>query len=546
MSFIIGIFMVILNYNFVDSVMGSHYKFIEEELLEYGYNFIEYVLEIKLYELVILISMMLFLLIITVITTDYKLYKKVINENKASGKIIIKSIIESIVIGVLSLISQVQVFVILEETMYESIIASLIILSVTFLGPFLLVKLVSYMTYRNFEKEYKKIIDRENEIKDKEREEQIALEKERNEKLKKLYSETEGNIYNIINKLDNKKAIIPFGYENEVRYIYDERLNLKSSKSKEKWLNNDEKIKYYKELFEDINSKLYGNYEEYLKYLREKEKSISYALKDFSHTFGYLTELINTNENKMNSFDKYIKARQSYIDSDYKGCKVGIEGENRVNQELSLYNNIINLSNIRLEVLDNNNTIQSIENDNILLTKNGIFVLEIKNFGEIGNYDIIIEKDGRWLRKNKYNGETTVIKNVTKQNNRHIAFLNKFINEGINRSFDDYIEVEGIVVIANEKITIQNYNNNQNIFRDSELYSYIKSQEVKFKIDELEKIRDLILSKNLPPKRYPIFDYSGEIIENIKMLEAYLNDYENVVNKLEIEYRNYINKKSKI
>ena len=546
MSFIIGIFMVILNYNFVDSVMGSHYKFIEEELLEYGYNFIEYVLEIKLYELVILISMMLFLLIITVITTDYKLYKKVINENKASGKIIIKSIIESIVIGVLSLISQVQVFVILEETMYESIIASLIILSVTFLGPFLLVKLVSYMTYRNFEKEYKKIIDRENEIKDKEREEQIALEKERNEKLKKLYSETEGNIYNIINKLDNKKAIIPFGYENEVRYIYDERLNLKSSKSKEKWLNNDEKIKYYKELFEDINSKLYGNYEEYLKYLREKEKSISYALKDFSHTFGYLTELINTNENKMNSFDKYIKARQSYIDSDYKGCKVGIEGENRVNQELSLYNNIINLSNIRLEVLDNNNTIQSIENDNILLTKNGIFVLEIKNFGEIGNYDIIIEKDGRWLRKNKYNGETTVIKNVTKQNNRHIAFLNKFINEGINRSFDDYIEVEGIVVIANEKMTIENYNNNQNIFRDSELYSYIKSQEVKFKIDELEKIRDLILSKNLPPKRYPIFDYSGEIIENIKMLEAYLNDYENVDNKLEIEYRNYINKKSKI
>ena len=92
----------------------------------------------------------------------------------------------------------------------------------------------------------------------------------------------------------------------------------------------------------------------------------------------------------------------------------------------------------------------------------------------------------------------------------------------------------------------RNQNNNQNIFRDSELYSYIKSQEVKFKRDELEKIRDLILSKNLPPKRYPIFDYSGEIIENIKMLEAYLNDYENVVNKLEIEYRNYINKKSKI
>ncbi|MGN1185713.1 MAG: hypothetical protein ACI4RQ_01780, partial [Methanobrevibacter wolinii] len=99
---------------------------------------------------------------------------------------------------------------------------------------------------------------------------------------------------------------------------------------------------------------------------------------------------------------------------------------------------------------------------------------------------------------------------------------------------------------ANEKVSIENYNDNQNIFRDSEIYSYIKSQEVKFKRDELEQIRDLILSKNLPPKRYPVLDYSMEIIENIKILEMYLNDYEKLVNELEIEYRKYIDKVSEV
>lgn len=254
-------------------------------------------------------------------------------------------------------------------------------------------------------------------------------------------------------------------------------------------------------------------------------------------------QLVTLTNNRINRFFNYFNQIFNYIDNDYKGCKVGIEGEERVNRTLSIHKNIINLSNIRLEILDNNNEIHSIENDNILLTRNGIFVLEVKNFGQIGNYDIVIEKDGRWLRKNRYSKETSLLKNVTSQNNRHIGFLNKFINEATNRSFDDYIEVDGIIVIANEKVTIENYNENQNIFRDSELYSYIKSQPNKFTKEELDEIKKVIEENSLPAKKYMMYDYYLEMYENIKSFERFCKKYEETIKSLldlSFKYNNQI------
>ena len=242
-----------------------------------------------------------------------------------------------------------------------------------------------------------------------------------------------------------------------------------------------------------------------------------------------MKDLVN---NRIDSFLEYIEQRHRYMEADYKSCKVGLDGEERVNQELALFDNYINLKNIRLEVLDNNNNIQSIENDNILLTRNGIFILEVKNLGEIGNYDIIIEKDGRWLRKNKNTKKTDLLKNVTSQNNRHIGFLNKFINESMHRSFDNYIEADGIIVIANEKVTIENYNENQNIFRTSELRAYINKQPVKFKKEELDKIKKVIEENNLRPKKYSVYDYYSEIQSNTQVLKDFIIKYEYIVDSV--------------
>ena len=43
------------------------------------------------------------------------------------------------------------------------------------------------------------------------------------------------------------------------------------------------------------------------------------------------------------------------MQKDFMNCKVGLLGEDRVNNEISLFSNYINLKNIRLEILDHNN-----------------------------------------------------------------------------------------------------------------------------------------------------------------------------------------------
>ena len=51
--------------------------------------------------------------------------------------------------------------------------------------------------------------------------------------------------------------------------------------------------------------------------------------------------------------------------------------------------------------------INSIENDNILLTRNGIFVLEVKNYGEIGTVAVHIKS-----LRNKLDPDEKYIKTI--------------------------------------------------------------------------------------------------------------------------------------
>lgn len=409
-------------------------------------------------------------------------------------------------------------------------------------------------TDKVFYKAYKKYLDRQREKDLQERREREEKRRKEEEQYLQYQNERELKINNII-EINNRYAENIFEsvldkneylsnsinkFKTDCFYMFDNKLNTICVKSKEIWVNNDEKLSYYTNVFENLNNRCSGNFINYIDKLIQEGTNLQYNIDALSKELNVVSKLSTANNYKLKSFKSYIDIRYNHMMKDYKGCKAGIEGEERVNKELDLHPNIVNLKNIRLEVKDNNNQINSIENDNILLTKNGIFVLEVKNYGQIGNYDIIIEKDGRWNRKDKINGTISPINNVIKQNNRHIGFLNKFINESTNRNFDAFVEVDGIIVIANEKITIENHNKYQNVFRDSELYSYIKSKPVIFTKDELDDIENLIKNNNLEPKRYPVYDYVDEIIGNIRHLEVYIGEMKKVVASLENQYHKLI------
>jgi hypothetical protein len=80
--------------------------------------------------------------------------------------------------------------------------------------------------------------------------------------------------------------------------------------------------------------------------------------------------------------------------------------------------------NIRLEING-----QSMETDCLVISKKGVFSIEVKNYAEHGNYELHLTKGGQW-RKIFRNGRTEPLdKNITQQLNRHMALKQKFVHD---------------------------------------------------------------------------------------------------------------------
>lgn len=287
------------------------------------------------------------------------------------------------------------------------------------------------------------------------------------------------------------------------------------------YLNNEEKVKYLNNTINLIEKFQTSDSYKYFKVLSSNNLITQYLPNcDYKNTMANLSQIYNI-------MDIYFNQRKQLLINAKKPLDLGIEGEETVNKYIEIYEDeIINLPNIRLEVDG-----KSIENDNILITKKGIFILEVKNIGSKGSYSILVQKDGRWIKE--INNTSEVIDfNATEQNDRHIAILQKFINNKLNRSIqqNNYLRAEGLVVIANNKLDIRN-ESMQKIYRISEIYRYINTFDDMLTYDEMIKIRDIILSERLEPKKYPILDYKLEIKNNIEMFKnLIISSYDEKIN----------------
>ena len=312
-----------------------------------------------------------------------------------------------------------------------------------------------------------------------------------------------------IGKLSNKNLT---KFQEDKSYFYNDNMELEIRRPEVIYVNNDNKeelmLNIRKEMFNILKAERKGTKFEFTEAINFKEPENLEEIKMLSNKYGsYLESCFN----KKREFVKLCAERVEYTKQQLKSAKIGREGEEYVDNELSLYDNFYNLSNIRIEVKDSNGNLQSIENDNIVITTYGVFVLEVKNFGIIADYDIEIERDGRWLKRPRNSGHVEIMKSATSQNNRHIALLNRYINKILNRSIDSYIDVDGIVVIANDKINIKNESANQKIFRASEVYPYIRKQSIKLNKNEMDLLKNSLLRDKLPIKKYPIYDYRREL-----------------------------------
>lgn len=359
-----------------------------------------------------------------------------------------------------------------------------------------------------------------------------------------------------------KMLELVYEYFKKYLIIIRNKLKLKEYKNKFKGveIKNRNNIKLIKEIKnEDLEIKyLYMNNED--KYNYYKRKDVENLLESTSSKIGIINELTNKtiqynikeilkdidiNYRDMFSFNetKVLKElldfcnlfTMSYdkIYNEYKidmiGTSIGKQGEDSVNKNLQMYSHrLINIRNTRFEIDG-----QPVETDNLILSKNGIFSLEVKNLGATGKYDIRVDKDGKWnkIEKNK----VLEMSNVTSQTYRHIALTEKlFIKElnklGINRE----IVVHPLIVLANDKVNLEN-NSDIKIIRTSNIYKEICNENDNLSEDLLNILKEIILKNNLPAKSYETIDIlkSAERINSLSdILIELLNKYNDLLEEI--------------
>ncbi|WP_428909773.1 nuclease-related domain-containing protein [Niallia sp. Krafla_26] len=225
--------------------------------------------------------------------------------------------------------------------------------------------------------------------------------------------------------------------------------------------------------------------------------------------------------NLVQRFEEYVQEAHESYSKELGIIASGNRGEERVENELDLMKSYCTyLSNVRLEVEGN-----SVETDSIVFSPNGIFFLEVKNFAEKGNYSLKIAKDGQWQQIYQ-NGTIIPMKDVQAQNNRHIFLKDRFIREQWEKLYGEAppsIHYHSVIVIANDHVMINN-ESDVPVIRISQLYHHIMKFQDSLSQDVLDRVKNIILSNQLPPKEYAVHDYSKGIEEyraKINILEEH-------------------------
>lgn len=252
---------------------------------------------------------------------------------------------------------------------------------------------------------------------------------------------------------------------------------------------------------------------------------------DSAPVSGYVTEkyfnMYNRVEKEINEPYNYFLNRSYELEinewfksfrNEFKTIKSGYVGEGRVAKSLKKYEGqAIVLPNIRIEVDG-----ESSEMDYIVISPYGVYSLEVKNLAEKGAYDILIEKDGRWNKVTK--GVKKPMKSPDTQNERHIVHLETMINRALGRSLDDYIRVKGMIVIANDQVTIKNYNDDCIVKRYDYVMQAIRQNDIVLKESEMKQIAAAIKDAELEHIPYSL-EFEGNYFNTYFAIKMLMNEY---------------------
>lgn len=215
---------------------------------------------------------------------------------------------------------------------------------------------------------------------------------------------------------------------------------------------------------------------------------------------------------KLAKLDEIYQQKLQDFQADMKGTVIGAKGERQVLEtledsvELMGRDKMRVLSNIRLDVNG-----KSLESDFIVVCLNGVFVLEVKNLGSTGSYNVTVEKDGLWKKVMKNGRWKQMPDSISHQNERHLMGIERVINARLNSSAENRVSANSLIVFANDVVGIKNYSDNV-IIRDSEIMTEIRKHPVCLNEKQIAEIADILQSCSLPAKEYRMENWAKELL----------------------------------
>lgn len=297
-----------------------------------------------------------------------------------------------------------------------------------------------------------------------------------------------------------------------------------------------EEILFYSGLFEVDPSPDTG-VAPYLMMLSKENEPLSLVLKPPvvhpKHPFlePLFSEIKCFTDLRYQELNALISFRVQYYLGQYRITKAGIDGENAVEKILELHQgSFLVVHNLRLEFPNNSGGVDSVETDTFVLAPYGLFAIETKNYGASGKYGLVVTGDGNWYKEypSNFPGEPARrerMENPFEQNDRHIAFLERFINDLLGRDMMNYARIKNIIVVANDNVEISSDPAaKQTLTRVGNLYNQLTQDTApRFTLDELHRIEQALTERNLPPKKYPMNDYREELRGMVSAYKRLLN-----------------------
>lgn len=323
-----------------------------------------------------------------------------------------------------------------------------------------------------------------------------------------------------------------------LKFMYNENDTIQYTFMNDISKNNDDAFQYLEEVRVDLESA----YEELISMVdrisnQYRSAYVDAIIKANNRNFNHvrsnpLTQINNSKvidilnhsiegmKRQKDNFEWNYNLLKNYYDDfqkKYYSVKSGLDGEDKVNAELKKWSGFIeNLSNIYLQYGE-----WKFECDNIILSSYGIFVLEVKNIGANGKMVLRQEENGRWhkIQVNDHGKTKDEImdKSPCAQNDEHVAYLNQFLREKLNKNITD---IYGIVVIANNNVELDIRGRGQAVVREYKIMDEIRYQNTQNVLtqEELEQIKKVIVEHNMPPKKYKVRPYTDVLLSNKKEL----------------------------